>query len=217
MTIRRFLAVVAAALLLPACGKGIRVAPTLFTDGFNGTFPGTAWTLPAPTGSATAALDGSTGSPLPSLEMTSPGPTAGGVQADTTLAFNNPNLTISVHMAALAGGAGEIGSGVVSILNATPAVIATATWDNATNQITFSIPGGTADFVQPVTRDGTFYRLVFNVNSAGTASWSFNGGAPVVTRAALPAGMLRLRLSSSFGTTAPLPSFFFDNVNVTTP
>jgi hypothetical protein len=215
--LRRIAAVVLVAVILPACGKSFRVAPTLFTDGFNGAFPGTAWTGPTLTGPATAAIDGATGLPAGSLEMTSPGPTAGTAETDTVLAFSNPNVTISVHMAAFSGGAGEIGTGVVSILDSTPAVVATATWNNATNQVTLSIPGGSADSIQTVTRDGTFYRLVFNVNSAGTASWTFNNGSILVNRALFPAGMLKVRLSSSFGTTAPLPSFFFDNVNVTSP
>ena len=216
-TALRLAALALAALVVPACGGGGRSSSTLFNEGFNGSFPGTSWTPPVATGLASATIDSSTGHPAPSLEMTSPGPTAATVLTETVTSFNNPSLTISVHMAALSGGASEIGTGVVSIVDSTPAVVATATWDNAANTVTFSIPGGSADSVQPATRDGRFHRLEFNVDSSGTASWSFNNGAVLVTRAGFPPGVLKVRLSSSFGATAPLPSFFFDNVNVTSP
>lgn len=213
---RRAAVAVLAVLLLPACGKGIRVSPSLFSEGFNGAFPGTAWTAVSTTGAAPAVtLDGATGFPAPSLEMTTAAPT-GTARTETVTAFSNPNLTVSVHMAAQSAAATELGTARVAILDATPAVVATATWDNATNLITFQILGSATPSAV-VTRDSTFYRVVFNVNSAGTATWSFNGGAPVVTQAAFPAGMLKVELSSSFGAGAAWPFFFFDNVNVTSP
>jgi hypothetical protein len=204
-----------AGLILPACGKGTTVPAALFTEGFNGPFPGTSWT--APTGSATAAKDGSNGFPAASLKMTTTTASTS-VRTDSFLGFSTPDLTISVHMAASSGGATELGTGTVSIVNTVgPTVVATATWDNATNKVTFHIDGGAADAQATVTRDLTFYRLVFNVNSAGTATWSFNNGAPLVTQPLFPTSTVFVRLGADFATGTAWPLFFFDNVNVTSP
>lgn len=206
-----------AAALIPACSSNnIKVAPALLTEGFNGSFPGTAWTAPAVTGTPAVALDSGSGLPAPSLKMSTTTATAT-ASTDTTMAFNNPSLTISVHMADLSGGATELGTGTVSILNATPTVVASATWDNATGMITFHINGGAADSTVPADRAGTFHRLVFNVSSTRTATWSVDNGAALVTQASFPAGMLKVRLGATFGTGTAWPAFFFDNVNVTSP
>jgi hypothetical protein len=120
-------------------------------------------------------------------------------------------------MAALSGGATQLGSASVSILDATPAVVASATWNNATGVITFHINGGAADVTAPVASDGNFHRLVFNVAASGTASWSFDGGAALVTQAGFPAGLLKIELGASFGAGTAWPSFFFDEITVTSP
>ncbi|HVR83113.1 MAG TPA: hypothetical protein VMU54_02300, partial [Planctomycetota bacterium] len=59
------------ALLHPACGGGTsQTSAPLFQDFFNGTVLGTGWSAPATTGMATATIDQTVGSPLPSLKMT---------------------------------------------------------------------------------------------------------------------------------------------------
>jgi hypothetical protein len=203
-----------AALLIPACSSGKKVSPSLFDEGFNGAFPGTAWTAPLLTGTATAQVDGANGFPAPSLKMTTTAATASAT-SDTVMAFSNPSLTLSVHLADLSGSTTELGSGSVSILDATPAVVASATWNNATGMITFHINGGAADASVAAVSDGTFHRLVFNVNSAGT--WSFDNGAAAVTQPGFPAGLLKIRLGASFGAGTAWPSFFFDNVSASSP
>lgn len=212
----RFAWGVLAAFLLPACSRGLKVNAGLLVEGFNGTFPGTAWTAPVVTGAATTAIDSAVGFPAPSLKMTTTVATAS-VRSESVAAFNNPNLTVSVHLETQTGGTTEIGTGTVSILDATPAVVAFASWNNAMDQITFHINGGAADQTVAVTPNSMFHRLVFNVNSSGTATWSFDNGAPLVTQAAFPAGMLKVELGATFGAGTAWPSFFFDNINVTSP
>jgi hypothetical protein len=215
----RWMKVVTAAMLgvlASSCGHSVKVTPPLFADGFDGTFPGTGWTAPAITGSATAVIDAGTGSPAPSLKMSTTAVTST-VKTDTTTAFSNPSLTISVSMADLSSAATEQGTGMISILDATPAVVASASWDNTTGNITLHINGGAADAQIALAADGTFHRVVFSVSPTGTATWSLDGAAASVTQTAFPAGMLKLELGASFGTGTVWPSFFFDNVSITSP
>jgi hypothetical protein len=110
----------------------------------------------------------------------------------------------------------ELGTGTITIFNATPASLAFASWDNTTGKITFHI-NGAADVLSGVlAADGTFHRVVFSVNTAGTATWSLDNGVPLLTQA-IPAGMLKLELGASFGTGTAWPSYLFDNVTVTSP
>ena len=215
-TLTRAAALVLALLVVPACGSGQKFSPTLFNETFNAGFPTTNWTAPVVTGSASAATDFGTGFPAPSLKMSTTAATAS-VKTDSTLSFNNPTVTISAAMANLSGGATQLGSGSLSILDATPAVVASATWDNATGQITFHINGGAADSVVSVLADGSFHSLAFHVTSTGAASWSFDGGSALVTQPGFPAGMLKIELGATFGTGSAWPSFFFDNISVTSP
>ena len=203
------------ALLIPACGGGRRVPPTLFTDGFNGAFPGANWTAPAITGSATAQIDATSGTPVPSLKMTTTAATAS-AKTTTVMAFNNPTVTFSVHMADLSSAMTELGTGTITIFNATPASVAFASWDNATGRITFHINGATDVQSAVLAADKSFHRIVFSVNAAGTATWSLDNAAPVVTQT-IPAGMLKTELGATFGAGTAWPSFFFDNVTVTSP
>jgi hypothetical protein len=203
-------------LLIPACSGGKKVSPTLFSESFNGGFPSTNWTAPVVTGSATAAADLANGFPAPSLKMSSSGATAS-VKTDSIPSFNTPSVTVSAAMATLSGGNTQLGSGSVSILDGTPAVVASATWDNATGLITFHINGGAPDFTVPAASVGDFHRLVFNVTGSGTATWSFDGGSALVTQAGFPGGMLKIELGATFGAGTAWPSFFFDEISVTTP
>jgi hypothetical protein len=214
-TLARLGALLLAAAVIPACSGGKRVAPTLFSEGFDAGFPSTNWSAPVVTGSATAAVDGANGFPAPSLKMSTTAATAT-VKTDTLSSFNNPSVTFSLTMATLSGGTTQLGSGSVSILDATPAVAASASWDNATGLVTFHIVGAT-DATAPLASDGNFHRFVFSVGSTGTASWSLDNGAPMVTKAAFPGGLLKIELSALFGAGTAWPSFFFDNVVVTTP
>jgi len=185
---------VLALVLIPACGGGKKVSPTLFSESFNSGFPTTNWTAPVVTGSATAAVDLASGFPAPSLKMSTTAATSS-VKTDSTASFTNPSVAVTAAMANLSGAATEQGSGSVSILDATPAVVASATWSNTTGLITFHINGGAANATVAAAADGNFHRLVFNVSGAGTATWSFDGGAALVTQA----------------------GFFFDEITVTSP
>ncbi len=200
------------AVLGSACGDGGSSSnPPLFQDSFSSAFPGTTWTGPTLTGAASAGFDPTTGS----LMMMTTGATASAVTT-TTATFNNPSLTFSLTMGDLSAATTQLGVGTVTILNATPASVAFASWDNATGRITFHINGGTDAQSAVLVADGTIHRLVFSVNSAGVAIWTLDSGAALVTQP-LPGGMLRLQLWATFGTGTAWPVFFFDNVAITSP
>lgn len=209
------LAVLAA--LSPACGGGgsKKIQPPLFQDSFIGVFPGTGWTTPAITGSATAAIDPATGSPMPALKMTTTAATAT-VKTTTTMAFSNPTVTFSLMIADVSSAMTQLGTGTITIFDATPTSIAFASWDNATGKITFHINGAVDVLSAVLAADGTFHRIVFSVSAAGTATWALDNGAALVTQA-VTAGMLKLELGATFGAGTAWPSFFFDNVSVTSP
>src|SRR5437870_5593306 len=116
-------------LLIPAC-KSKHVGAALFSEGFNGTFPGANWTTPVTTGTGTTTqIDSTAGNPAPSLKITTTGATSSS-KTDTTAAFNNPTVTISAHLAVLSTPVNLLGMGTISILDATPSVVASASWDN---------------------------------------------------------------------------------------
>ena len=201
-------------LVSPACGGGKNMGALLLSEAFNA-FPGTNWTGPTVTGSATAALDTGVGDPSPSLKMTTTAATAT-ASTTTTAAFGNPSVTFSVDIADVSTATTQIGTGTISILNSTPASIATASWDNTTGMITFHINGGVDVQSAVLAADGTFHQVVFSVNSGGIATWTLDNG-PLLVSQAVSGGLLNLQLSASFGTGTAWPSFYFDNVTVTSP
>ena len=207
---------VALVLVIPACVHGRKVTPTIFDEAFNNGFPGNNWSSPAVTGSATAAIDSGIGDPAPSLKMSTAAATSS-LKTNSVMAFMNPSVSISVATADLSGGTSQVGSGSVSIVDATPAVVASATWNNATGLITFHINGGALDAPVAAASNGSFHQILFSVNSLGTATWSFDGGPALVTQAGFASGMLKIELGATFGTGTAWPSFFFDNIVVTSP
>jgi hypothetical protein len=208
-----FLALVT--LVSPACGGGKNAsAPPLLSDDFS-VFPGTNWTTPTITGSATAAMDTGVGAPPPSLKMTTTAATAT-ASTTTTSGFNNPSVTFSVQIADVSSATTQVGTATITILDATPSAIATASWDNTTGIITFHINGGVDVQSAVIPADGTFHRVEFSVSSGGIASWSLDGAAALINHA-VAGGMLKLQLGASFGAGTAWPSFYFDNMVVTAP
>ena len=198
-----------------ACGGNISVPAPLLSEGFNGAFPGANWTTPVTTGAGTAPTIIGTGNPAPGLQFTISAPT-GTAATTTTAAFNNPNLTISVQEAVTSVSAGLIGSSAITILDATSAVVATATWDNAAGTVAFTIAGVPALAISTLASDGVIHTFKFNVDASGNASWALDG-ATKQTVAPFPAGMLKVQLGATFGTGSSWPTFLFDNVMVTSP
>jgi hypothetical protein len=200
-----------------ACGGNISVPAPLLAEGFNGAFPGVNWTAPAKTGAGVDPSIIGTGNPSPGLQFAIAAPT-GTVTTTTTASFNNPNLTISMQEAVTSITAGLIGSSTISILDSTLAVVATATWNNATSpsQIVYSITGTTLPPITAPASDGVIHTFKFNVDASGNATWALDGGT-TQTKAAFPAGMLKVQLNATFGTGASWPTFLFDNVMVTSP
>jgi hypothetical protein len=195
-----------------ACGGDRFVGAPLLTEGFNNTFPGANWTAPT-TGPGTSTQIVNTGDPV--LTFSTTGPAASASETTTLASFNNPNLTIAVQEAVNSATPGLAGNSTISILDATPAVVATAVWDNATGMVTFAIPG-TAGATRTLPSDGTFHTFKFTVDAGGNASWALDG-ATTLTKPAFAAGMLKLRLSASFPAGSAWPSFSFDNVSATSP
>lgn len=211
----RLAATAVAALLIPACSS--EDTPTiLFMDQFNGTFPGTGWTTPAPTGSATAVKDLLNGHTTPpSLRMTASS-VSSSVTTETTASFNNPSVTFAVHMAADDAGGTE-GAGTITIRNNVDAVVASAAWDESSGLLKLAI-GATTDQVASPSADLTFHRIVFSVAANGKASWTLDNQLPLLSAPGFAPGLLTLELGATFPATGTSwASFYFDNVNVTTP
>jgi hypothetical protein len=198
-----------------ACGGNISVPAPLLAEGFNGAFPGANWTAPVKTGAGVDPTIIGTGNPSPGLQFSIPSAT-GTSTTKTTASFNNPNLTISLQEAATSVPTGTNGSSTVAILDATSAVVATATWDNVTGTVAFTIAGVPALATSALASDGVIHTFKFNVDASGNATWALDG-ATKQTVAPFPAGMLKVQLSATFGTGASWPTFLFDNVTVTSP
>jgi hypothetical protein len=119
-------------------------------------------------------------------------------------------------MADLAAAMTDAGTGTITIFDSTPAVLASASWDNTTGRITFHIVGGVDVLSSVLPADGSFHRIVFSVSAAGVGAWSVDNG-PALVNQAVAAGMLTLELGATFGAGTAWPSFFFDNIAVTSP
>jgi hypothetical protein len=198
-----------------ACGGNVSVPAPLLSEGFNGAFPGANWTAPVKTGAGVDPTIIGTGNPAPALQFSIAAPT-GTSSTTTTASFNNPNLTISFQEAVTSATPALNGVSTVSILDATPAVVATAIWDNAAGTVAFTIAGVPALATSALASDGVIHTFKFNVDASGNATWTLDG-AMKQSVAPFPAGMLKVRLSAAFGTGASWPTFLFDNVMVTSP
>ncbi|HUR38877.1 MAG TPA: hypothetical protein VM222_05265 [Planctomycetota bacterium] len=198
-----------------ACGGDRFVGAPLLTEGFDGAFPGANWTAPSTSGAGVAPTLVGAGNPAPALQFTIPSAT-GTASTTTTASFNNPNLTIAVQEAVTSTPAGLSGASTIAILDSTPAVVATATWDNVSGQVSFAIGATPAGATTLLASDGTFHTFKFNVDASGNATWALDGA----TKQTLPgftAGLLKVRLSAVFGAGTSWPNFLFDNLSVTSP
>lgn len=203
------------ALLIPACGGDQTVSAPLFQETFSGTFPGTAWTAVTSTGSGTAAISASVGNPQPALNFKTTAATST-ASTSTVSAFAAPGVTFTVQEGVTTASAGLKGTGTISIVDSTPAVVAFVTWDPEVGQITYSILGSAIAPVASPAADGAFHVFRFNVDSAGNATWS-RDGLGQATHPSFPAGNLTLRLSATFGTGTAWPEFNFDNITISNP
>jgi hypothetical protein len=216
----------AAALLIPACGNGDKEDPApagaaagnvLFSEEFDTVFPGTRWTPAFKTGSGTSAVvDGTAGSPGPSLALTTTdGPSF--ISTDTTMTFASLPMTVSVQIAASSA---DEGTGGVAILDSTGASIAAAEWHAAApGAITLRILGTTLG-VTPPTPGAGFHTFTLAVTASGEASWSIDGAAiPAMTQSGFPSDMIRVQLYDLIASpaAASFATYRFDNVTVTSP
>jgi hypothetical protein len=221
------LLLLAAALLIPACGDNSKPAPAptgssptsnvLFSEDFSTVFPGTNWTPVLTTGAgASAIVDGSMGSPGPSLAMMTSSPSSS-VATTTVLAFASRSLTVTVQMSASNDAEG---SGGIGIFDSKGMPLAVAEWHPASpGAITLRILGNTLG-ITPPSPGATFHAFQFKVTDSGEASWTLDGaGVPAMTQSGFPSDMVNVQLydnilspgASSFAV------FRFDNVTVTSP
>src|SRR5688572_12290431 len=176
-----------AALILPAC-KDADSPSILFLETFDGVFPGTRWTTPAPTGTASAVKDVLNGSPDPgSLRMTATS-TGSSITTESTSTFPTAALSFSVHMAADTPVAGDAGIGTIKILDSFAATVASASWDEPTGNLTLTIDGATDVTIAAPAADLTFHRLKFSIAGNGSANWTLDNGVPVMTHGSTLAG-----------------------------
>jgi len=207
----------AAAFLIPACSD--TTSGFLLNEQFNGTFPGTAWTL---AGSAAAVKDLSigTGSPPkpPSLRMSSVA-APDSVTATSTTLLNADAVTVAVSIAADTTLGTDVGTGSIVIKDSFATVIGSATWNAATGGLlTFKIDGVTDFSIAAPAPDLAFHRLVFRLTGGGNASWTLDNGVPLHTANGLtPFLPLTLELGATYPAGTGFALFYFDNVNVTSP
>ena len=203
-----------AALILigPSCGGGGKSVPApLLQETFSGTFPGTNWSAVSPPG-ATPNVGIVNGM----LEFSASAAT-GAATTTTLTTFGIPNVSFSVQMAATAA-AGLKGTGTIEIIDGTPTVIASVTWNPETSSIAYAILGTSSAGISPVPNsNGALNHFVFSIDSAGKGTWSLNNVAQVNNATAITATPLRIKLGATFGTGTSWPVFDFDNVTVTNP
>ena len=197
-------------LIVPACGGDTSVPAPLLSENFNGAFPGTTWTTPTTTGTTAPTFDVS-GSMLRYEASVA----SSSASTTTTSSFTNPNVTFSLQMSATAA-AGEEGVGTIEILNGTNVVVASMTWTPKNGTPVAYTLGGSAAGTSSPPSDGALNLFRFNVNSGGTATWTFNNTL-VSTLPGFAAGPLKLRIGASSGTGTMWPEFVFDTITVTSP
>jgi hypothetical protein len=204
---------VALVLIVPACGNAnISGSAPLLSETFSGSFPGTNWTAPVPTG-ATAPTVQISGGVLAFTAAVQPS------SATTTsaMSFNNPSVTFSVQLGANVT-AGATGIATIEILNGSNTVVAFYSWDVGGNSNIYSI-NTVADPTPPPApaADGTLTTFQLNVNSSGIVTWSHNNVPVASGTTPLPAGPLKIRLGGSWSSGTTFAVFDFDNVVVTSP
>jgi hypothetical protein len=206
----RALLLSAVALAVPACGQGISVPAPLLDEQFNGGFPGANWTTPATSGPGTTVqIVGAR------LAFTTTNPSISATTS-TQMSFTNPDLTMQFQVAINALAPGDQAAATVEVLNATPAVVASLTWDSPTQTLTYKILGTTVATGAAPPNDGSLSGFRFTVDSMGQAAWFFSN-VQQGAAAALPAGPLTLRIGAAFGTGSQWPEVDFDNITVTRP
>ncbi len=210
MKIVRALLLSALALAVPACGQGISVPAPLLDDQFNGGFPGVNWTSPAASGPGTTTQI--VGARL-AFTTTKPSVSA---TTSTQMSFTNPDLTIGFQAAIHALAPGDQGAATVNILDGTPAVVASLTWDSPTQMVTYKILGTTVATAAAPPNDGSLSGFRFVVSSTGQAAWFFSN-VQQGTSAALAGGPLFLQIGATFGTGTQWPEVDFDSILVTRP
>ena len=206
-----------AALMLPAC-KDADSPSILFLETFDGVFPGTRWSVPAATGTATAVKDVLNGSPDPgSLRMTATS-TGSSITTETTTTFPTAALSFSVHMAADPAPPGGEGIGTIKILDGSAATVASASWSEPTGNLTLTIFGAALDVtIAAPAADLSFHRLKFTIAGNGSANWTLDNGTPLMTHGSSLAGPYTVELGASYPAGTAFAQFYFDNVNVTSP
>lgn len=197
---------------------------TLFSEDFGGAFPGTAWTSPSGTGTGWSAdISKDVGNASPSLAMTTTmGPAF--VQTESNTVIMKAPFTVSVQVAVLAEGEG---SGAMDILNSTQTPMAAVEWHPVSvgGAVTFMIADPTAPATPhvmglvPPAPGPTFHTFTFSVDASGNATWTMDGGSPVLAASGFPtSGPFVMRLYDNIQAVAgPFATFYFDNVKITIP
>ena len=203
----------AAAALIPGCAEDddIPDSTVLFFDGFDRGDVGADWDVS--TGTGTVAVDPSEGAPPPSLAI-GLGPGGTFAMAQTRTVFSTVFLRVSVDVK---DATAAQGIGGLAIVDRSGQVLASAELSlSPPSQVVFSAGGSTQAALLPI--DVDFRTLTFQVDGAGTASWSI-AGQIVMTAEGLPAAMVFVRVYERADASAgrSLGTFFFDNVLVTTP
>lgn len=184
--------------------------------------PGTAgsnWVAPTTTNSATTSVTFPAGGYI--LTMHAPTRTAGTAPTAltrTSSTFGPTTVSLSMDIQTSSSSTvGDIGSVVIEQAGAAHTVLARADLNANTMMLGVSVGGGTV--TNTVVTAGTFYTVLFKVDSSGNASWSVNGGTATSPVVISTAAMIDMAVEANWamGVPSPSPDFIFRKLLVTTP
>jgi hypothetical protein len=188
------------ALALPACHGGASGVVVVIAEGFRG-FPNSDWVV---SGAGTTTVDGSRGTPAPSLATTA----TGSLAIRSTTQFGGPELTISADLRLSSVGA--TGTGSVAILDAgTLTTVARADVDAATATVTLRIGAASTG---PIGLSAGGHGYLFSYSSSGRALWLLDGVTEISVTGFSPPALLLVSLENASNAT-----YHFDSVVVTAP
>jgi len=188
-------------------GGGAGGASELFSDGFDGTFPGSSW---IPSGSnGTTVIDSLLGAPLPALKITGNNRTARASNPFSTAA----GLTVSCDVLA----SSEVGLIKISDLNFPQQFLVLISV--GASSMSHQIAGGNLTSVS-MPADGLFHNYTILINSNADVEVRRDG--ILQATATNVTGLHSISAVLTLGTQAisanpPTPKAHFDNVRVTSP
>ena len=204
----RVLGFVAFGLVVPACGGHRSSSPApaiLFAEGF-ASFPNPDWTVD---GSGVVSVDGTTGTPVPSLSTEPGSAPKASLTIQSTVPVGGTDLSFSADvLLADVGPGGGAGSFVVRDSSGV-SVVAAAAIAGESGTLTLTIDGAPSP---PLGLSAGWHGFDFTFDAAGNASWFVDGVLQFSASGFVPPDFMIVSLENTSGAV-----FNFDSVFVTSP